>query len=377
MSNLSRKNERRIRKEATGLVRDARKGLHTFAYKVSDATKERIAAHANNLEKALAGDDEDSRRVMRDELALLDDLVDRHLAFGRKSTGREYAESIGIAIMIALLLRAFVIEAFKIPSTSMIPTMEIGDHIFVNKFLYGVRIPYTTTRFFDYRDPKPGEVIVFIYPCEPEKDFIKRVVAVEGDSVEVRCDKLYVNGVARDVKYDDSECSYWDTAPVTKHTPTGWQERSCSRYQETVNGFSYDTVHDDLRPSLDEDRASNPHGRYGQFSGSLDFPSHSMPTCAAAADFDTRDLDERTAAIGEIVTTNADPDEMCGLRQHFIVPKDHVFVMGDNRSNSSDSRVWGPVPVKNIKGKALFIWWSKQPAEAGGYRFDRMGQLVH
>ncbi len=370
MSNLPRKYERRIRKEATGLIRDARKGLHTYAYKLSDSTKERIAAHANHLEKALAGEDEASRGKLRDELALLDDLVDRNLAFTRKSTGREYGESIGIAILIALLLRAFVIEAFKIPSTSMIPTMEIGDHIFVNKFLYGVRIPYTTTHFLDYRGPKPGEVIVFIYPCDPEKDFIKRVVALAGDTVEVRCDTLFVNGKERPAKYDESECTYWDTAA------SGWVERSCSLYQETVEGFSYETVHDETRPHMDEVRAGNPKGPYSQYSGALDFPSHSMPTCRENG-VDGRDLDERLAATGEIVTTNEDPDDICGLRQHFVVPKDHVFVMGDNRSNSSDSRVWGPVPVKNIKGKALFIWWSKQPSEAGGLRLDRMGQMVH
>src|SRR5690606_10630642 len=136
-----------------------------------------LAARIDALEAACEAGDGERMRV---ELARLDDLADEHLAFARKSTTREYVESIGIAILIALFLRAFVIEAFKIPSGSMIPSPEIGDHIFVNKFLYGIRIPWTRTKFLQLRKPRRGEVVVFIYPCE-SKDFIKRIVAVEGD----------------------------------------------------------------------------------------------------------------------------------------------------------------------------------------------------
>ena len=375
MGELSRKNERRVRKEARGLLRNARKGLRSYGYKLSDSIKEQIGVHADKLESALGHTDEANRGRVRTELAVLDDLVDRNLSFARKSTGREYGESIGIAILIALLLRAFVIEAFKIPSTSMIPTMEIGDHIFVNKFLYGVRLPYTTKRILDVRAPKPGEVIVFIYPCDPDKDFIKRVVAVEGDSVEVRCDQVYVNGSLREQEYvDTAECSYWDTMPGA---PTGWGERHCSLYRETVGDVSYDTVYEEMRPREDDMRAENPKGQYALHSGGQDFPGHSIPTCRDSSDGEQRDLDERIAATGQIVSADDEPTDVCGPRRHFIVPKDHVFVMGDNRANSSDSRFWGPVPVKNIKGKALFIWWSKQPSEAGGLRLDRMGQMVH
>lgn len=375
MPELSRKNERRVRKEARGLVKDARKGLQSYAFKLSDSLKEQIGEQTEKLEKALLGGDEASRADVRTGVAILGDLVDRHLAFTRKSTGREYGESIGIAILIALLLRAFVIEAFKIPSTSMIPTMKIGDHIFVNKFLYGVRIPYTTTRILDVRGPKPGEVIVFIYPCDPEKDFIKRVVAVEGDAVEVRCDRVFVNGEEYQQEYiDTAECTYWDTMVGTE---TGWGERHCSLYEETVGDHTYKTVYDDSRPRQDDIRDGNPLGHYAEHAGGQDFPGHSIPTCRESADGEQRDLDERIAASGRIETHHENPTGVCDLRRHFVVPKGHVFVMGDNRANSSDSRFWGPVPTKNIKGKALFIWWSKQPSEAGGLRLDRMGQMVH
>ena len=127
---------------------------------------------------------------------MLDALVDELIKRPPKSTTRDYVESIGAAVLIALALRAFVIEAFKIPSSSMYPTLEIGDHIFVNKFIYGVRIPWTTTKLFELRGPKRGEVIVFIYPCDPDRDYIKRVVALAGDTVEVRCNVVYVNGKA-------------------------------------------------------------------------------------------------------------------------------------------------------------------------------------
>lgn len=362
----SRKLDRRIHKEASEVVREARKGVHAHAYKLSSETREQIEGHANALDAALEakGASEKTAGAIRRELYELDELVDQHLAFARKSTGREYVESIGIAVLIALLLRAFVVEAFKIPSSSMIPTMEIGDHIFVNKFLYGVRLPYTTTRFFEFRSPKRGEVVVFIYPCDPTKDFIKRIVALEGDTVEVRCDILYVNGEAVPSELQSAEeCNYWDIDPLGD-----WTNEGCSLYHETVAGDSYETIFDPQRP-IDEDRRNGTH----------DFPLlDRVPTCADDQKVgETRDMDARIAAMGKIIDTSDDGLDACGPRRHFVVPDGHVFAMGDNRDNSSDSRVWGPAPVKNIKGKALFIWWSKKSAEAGGISVDRMGKLVH
>jgi len=112
----------------------------------------------------------------------------------KKSTFREYAEAIIIALVLALLIRTFVVQAFKIPSGSMEPTLEIGDHILVNKFIYGIKIPFTSLRLFPLEKPKRGDVVVFIYPLDPSKDFIKRVVAVEGDTVQIINKKLIING---------------------------------------------------------------------------------------------------------------------------------------------------------------------------------------
>jgi signal peptidase I len=117
----------------------------------------------------------------------------------QKSVAREYAEALLVALLLAFFIRSFIVQAFKIPSGSMLPTLQIGDHILVNKFLYGLRLPYPLeTTLWEWGQPDRGDVIVFIYPRDRSKDFIKRVVAVEGDSVEVRHKAVYVNGTKAD-----------------------------------------------------------------------------------------------------------------------------------------------------------------------------------
>src|ERR671918_455356 len=124
-----------------------------------------------------------------------------------KSTFREYAEAIGVALLLALFIRSFIVQAFKIPSGSMLPTLQIGDHILVNKFLYGFRLPYPIdTTVWEWGQPQRGDVIVFVYPKDRTKDFIKRVVAVAGDTVEVRHKAVYLNGS----KVDDPHATFAD-----------------------------------------------------------------------------------------------------------------------------------------------------------------------
>ena len=114
--------------------------------------------------------------------------------FKKKGLIREYAESIAIAILLALVIRTFLVQAFKIPSGSMEDMLAIGDHLLVSKFMYGTKIPFTDTRILTVRNPRQGDVIVFEYPEDPSKDFIKRIIGVPGDVVEGKDKKVYVNG---------------------------------------------------------------------------------------------------------------------------------------------------------------------------------------
>ena len=194
---------------------------------------------------------------------------------------REYGEALLVALLLALFIRSFIVQAFKIPSGSMIPTLQIGDHILVNKFVYGVRVPYFGTLIVPVGKPRRGDVVVFIYPQDEDKDFIKRVVGVEGDSVEVRDKRLFVNG-----------------------------EPVADPYAHFAEG--------------EDGRTVAPRDNFGPFK----------------------------------------------------VPAGYIFVMGDNRDRSYDSRFWGPVSLDKVKGKAFLIYWSW---DGGGRwaRWERIGQLIY
>ncbi len=365
--------DHRVRREAKLLVKEARaaigikRGLHGKGGDLEGVTA--------TMEQGLRAKD---MQLVRHQLPVLDALVDELVKRPPKSTARDYVESIGVAVLIALGLRAFVIEAFKIPSSSMYPTLEIGDHIFVNKFIYGIRIPWTNTKLFQFRGPDRGEVIVFIQPCEPERDYIKRVVALENDTVEVRCNIVYINGEAIPNKLIEGEgCTYDDFDEINKK----WFTRQCSRYREIAGDLKYDTFHDADRPLRDE-RARENHGLLN--GDNKDFPrldgARMPPSCSTNPDGEA--LVAPNQKRGTLVESNPSQASAnaCEQQLHYVVPPGHVFVMGDNRANSNDSRYWGAVPVENIKGKALFIWLSYSHwgiTDWSGIRFDRVGNFVH
>lgn len=361
--------DRRVRREAEALAREAHAAL---------LVKRNLRGKAGSLESAVRDVDQalaakDYQRV-RQGLPTLDALVDELIKRPAKSTTRDYVESIGAAILIALALRAMVLEAFKIPSSSMYPTLEINDHIFVNKFIYGLHIPFTTTKLLEWRKPRRGEVIVFLQPCTPDKDYIKRVVATEGQSVEVRCNVVYVDGQPiRSQLVQGETCSYDDYEEGLNK----WFTRQCSEYTERVDGTEYHTFHDPDRPLRDERLAKE-----GSLPSpdSRDFPKldgpRLPPSCSTQADGEP--FASPNQLPGKIVEDRQGVG-VCEPQLHYVVPPRHVFVMGDNRSNSNDSRYWGSVPIENIRGKALFIWlsyshWSLEFWT--GIRYDRMGNFV-
>jgi signal peptidase I len=337
--------DRRVRKEARILVREARQ-----ASARSLDRPEGLGEALGELEAALAAGD--LARVRRG-LPRLDDLVDA-LPRTRRAVLDEYAWTIGTFVVLVVTLQAFVAEAFKIPSSSMLPTLEINDHIFVSKFIYGLRVPFSMHKVLA-RSPGRGEVIVFIQPCE-QRDFIKRVVGLAGDRIEVRCNVLYVNGEAVPSEHLGGDCRLRDD-------PASGQTHACARYREMLGGYTYDTVYEPERPAWD----AAPHAPGD--TGRGDFPKFTA---------ESRCVSSPNQRPGQIVISQP-PDAAgpCGQQLHYVVPEDHVFVMGDNRDSSRDSRYWGSVPIENIKGKAMFLWLSYRDFNWSGIQWDRMGNFVH
>jgi signal peptidase I len=208
----------------------------------------------------------------------------------------EYSVSFFPVILIVFMLRSFLVEPFKIPSSSMVPTLLVGDFILVNKYAYGIRLPVVNKKIIAIGEPHRGDVMVFRYPEDPSLDYIKRVVGLPGDRIEYRNKRLIINGQLVPERQIDDYLS---------------RERMqfSRRYIETLGGVEHEILIED------------------------DAPAAVMPSRATAG--------HCTYNTSGLACT---------------VPPGHYFVMGDNRDNSSDSRVWGFVPDENIVGKAFFIW---------------------
>ncbi len=229
------------------------------------------------------------------------------------------------SVLLQIGTRMFVVEAFKAPSSSMSPTLEVDDHMFINKL---------------NRSPSRGDIVVFRHPCTPESDYIKRVIALAGDTVEIRCTVVYLNGTPLARELVDANCTYQD-----RDMEGRWYTKECSRYRETLDGVSYEIFQERDLPSATDRRWDY-----------KDFPQEQLHSCADDA-MTHHAVDNQP--IGTIVETARRPGETedgCKLHHHFVVPEGTAFVMGDNRPNSNDSRYWGVAPVENIRGKLTGIW---------------------
>lgn len=225
----------------------------------------------------------------------------------KKDSGREFVEAIVVALVLALFIRTFIVQAFKIPSGSMIPTLLVGDHILVNKFIYGIGIPFTDDKLIEFGTPKRGEVIVFKFPKDPSKDFIKRVIGLPGDTVAIKNGVIQING-----------------------TPVPMISKGSYDYQEASEGeLLKNTLHEEVL-------GDNPH----------------PVIMASTGFFGPREFDPVT------------------------VPDGQLFMMGDNRDRSNDSRYWGFVDISAVEGRAIAIYWSWDSDETT-VRWDRLGDLIH
>jgi len=160
----------------------------------------------------------------------------------KKSTVREWGEAIVIAILIALFIRTFVFQAFKIPSGSMEPTLLVGDHIFVNKFIYGIKIPFLRKTLIPIKDPERGDIIVFIYPVTKDKDYIKRVIGLPGDDIEINGEDIYIDGILFDDPYGE-----YGNALENRHNPV----KDCPYCSVTVPDGHYFVMGDNRDNSQD------------------------------------------------------------------------------------------------------------------------------
>jgi signal peptidase I len=225
----------------------------------------------------------------------------------------EYGAAFFPVILIVFVLRSFIVEPFNIPSGSMLPTLEKGDFILVNKYAYGVRLPVINKKIIDVGQPQRGEVMVFRYPENPDMDFIKRVVGLPGDTIAYQNKRLTINGREINEKVlpdylhsipDDNE----DNHPESPENRFGSYSQ---QFEEVLGSVTHRILNDEDKPVM----LGDVH----------DFPFRDQ--CRYNAD----------GVVCE-------------------VPAGHYFVMGDNRDNSLDSRYWGFVPEENIVGRAFFIW---------------------
>ena len=247
--------------------------------------------------------------------------------------------AVGLNGVLLVGIRMVELESFRAPSTSMAPTIIIGDRVLADRLS------------LRWRPVTHGDVIIFRQPCEPDRDYLKRVIAVAGETVEVRCNTVYVAGAPLAAQLvQGAGCRYDDH----DESDDRWWSKDCSEYTETAGTHTYHVLHDPDHPERDA------HPSTVVDADSKDFPRldgpRRPPSCAVGQAVQAPAGSNQLP--GSIVETKPGAPP-CEPQLHYVVPPGHVFVLGDNRANSNDSRYWGSVPVENIRGRVEAIWFSK------------------
>lgn len=380
------------RKAARTLAGDVQHRIVQLGDSLDADARIALEAHVAALREAL---DAESGDAWRAEAEALDALQAASLPAPAKGKLREYAESIGIAVVFALLLRSFVVEAFQIPSSSMVPTLLIGDHLFVSKYAFGIRIPLTTRYLVQWGEVERGDIVVFVFPVEEVQTQVDIGILTyhleayyrQNGGYPPSLDALAV--LSPSERFDD-----WGQAFSYALVEDGYRLTSAGADGEFgtaddlhngnsafVGGVGECLDRDSLTVGKDyikriiglpgdrvamRDRVLYINGQPIQRNeqGDAAYRIRGVPAIAAEEELDSGARYGTYSAFAGMTSF----DEI-------VVREDHVFVMGDNRDNSSDGRCWGQVPVENIKGSALFIFFSRDRS-TGSIRWERFFDAV-
>ena len=289
-----------IKKKRKNLPEQVEKKLDENIKKISEIFDEKNASRENGGKKPETGETKLTLEYIKKVLGETEYNMLHYFKNYRQSVAGELFDELWLVVLVALILKFFVIGSFRVPTGSMVDTIEIGDNLFVSMFYYGLTLPFAESQFVEFADPKRGDIITFTEPGPDKKALVKRVIGVPGDTIYITGKNIYVN---------NHKLEREETGKVGYYSSRGRIEET-TQYEETdENGNKYKVIYNDS--FTDEIREQI---------------SQKCPYC----------------------------------NRSFVVPERNYFVMGDNRDDSLDSRYWGFVPRSNVQGKPLFVWFSVQ-----------------